>query len=244
MQVVDANALANSIVQGVFARIDVNGQGQQPANRQERVSAFKATADKLLASEKIDKDVMPVMLELLEAMGTDLTEKQSADFVKSAQQQQTKAIHDELGRLVARYGATCPNPELITALKDKIVQDAINDYNSDGNLVAQYQRSGQVDWNRMDKTVVEYVTKWAGKAGAAEVKPAGGPAMKNSAPSGAIETSHELDKESLSEGRQREMFNSQVGFGIKEMRLDRNAAEKRALELVNKAEAKVRSGKR
>lgn len=243
-QVVDATALANSIVQGVFARLDTQ-PAAAPATRQERVSAFQSKAAELLKDGKIDQEVMPVMLSLIEAMGSDLTAKQQEEYQKAASAASTQAIHGELGRMVERYGATCANPELIREMSSVIVQKAIAEYNSNATLVRAYQQTGAVDYGVMDKFIVAHISKWGGtkEAGGEPAKKAGGPAMKNSAPSGAADVSMDLSKDSLDE-RQKEIFNSQVNFAIKERRLSREDAEKHALGLINKAESKRKSAKR
>lgn len=222
----------------------LNSQQQQPVTRAEAQSAFKAKADELLKSEKIDKDVMPVMLDLIEAMEKDLTAKQRTEALASAQEAQTKAIHSELGRMVERYAKASSDPELIRALQPKIVQEAISNYNANPKLVNQYQSSGEVNWSEFDKFVVAEVTKWdknAEKAG--DKKPAaGGPAMTNSAPAGVTQPSQSLSVDDLNE-RQREMFHSQVSFG-KQNGLTREKAQERALSLIKNAEDKIKSSKR
>lgn len=216
-------------------------QDAPAASRQDQVSALRAKADELLASQKIDKDVAPALMELMEAMGNDLTAKQRETYERAANEQSTRAIHSELGRMVDRLAQACPNPELIRELKPSILQKVINDYNAVPALVAQYNRTKEVDWTEMEKLLGGHVKKWATTSGGAkEDKPAGGPAMKNSAPSGTTEVTRTVDVESLDE-RQREIFNSQVSFGKKQMNLEPEAAKKRALDLISKAESKVKS---
>jgi hypothetical protein len=239
---VDAEALASSIVQGVFSRLDQQGALQtQGATTQERQSAFKAKAAELLASKKVDEGVFPIMLELVEAMGADLTAAQRAEIEKTAREQHVAAVHAELGRIVERYAAASDNPDLIRALKPTIMEETIAEYNSKSNLVNQFNRTGAVDWSVMDSSIAKRVQKWGvGTNGGAKEKPAGGVPMQNSAPSGATEPSSSLSADEFNE-RQREMYNAQVSFAVKEMRLPREDAEKRALKLVNDAENKVKS---
>ncbi len=240
--VVDAEALARNIVQGVFANLPVQSA---PVQQAAAVSAFRAKADELLKNERIDKDVMPVMLDLIEAMKGDLSREQKAEAMQAAQAASTQAIHSELGRMVERYAKTSGNPELVRKLSPSIVKDAIDDYNGNPSLVRKYQSDGSIDWNKMDESVVAYISKWApGTAGdTSEKKPAGGPAMKNEAPAGAPDGGRQLDRDSLNEV-QAEIYNSQVSFGIKQAGMTREAAEKRALENINKAEQKMKAAKR
>lgn len=238
--VVDAHALAESIVGQVFARMPVQ-DAPTAASREDHVSALKAKADELLASQKIDKDVAPALMELMEAMGNDLSAKQRKVYEQAANEQSTRAIHSELGRMIDRLAQACPNPELIRELKPSILAKTIDDYNAVPSLVAAYNRTKEVNWTEMEKFLGGHVKKWATTTGGAkEDKPAGGPAMKNSAPSGTAEVSHEVSIDSLDE-KQREIFNSQVSFGKKQMNLEPEAAKKRALDLISKAESKMKS---
>lgn len=238
---VDADALANSIVNAV-ARINQNQAPAEQAAARQRASNLEDTYQELLKSGNVDKDVMPIMKQLVEAAQSDLSEKQKLEFMATAQDQQTRAIHNELGRMVERFAQSSANPELIRELKSSIVSKTIAKYNNNPSLVNQYQRTGDVDWNEMEKTVVEQITKWGGAK--TNEKQAGGPAMKNDAPSGIdANTARELDADSLNE-KQREIFNSQTYFGTKNMGLTREKAEERALKHINAAEQRMKSAKR
>lgn len=242
-QIVDAQALANAIVQNVMATLPVQQPGESvAAARRERVSVFRSKADELLKSGQVDEASLPIMLQLVEAMGEDLTAKQQEEYLKAAQQQQTQAIHAELGRMIERYAQTAESPELIRELKLSISKRTIDEYNANPVLVNKYRNNGEVDWNEMDKIVVKHVSRWSktGAEGGGKEKPSGGPAMKNDAPSGAIEPSREISKDALNE-RQLDKFNADVSFAIKNMNMKREDAEKRALTLINNAESKLRA---
>lgn len=234
---VNADELARSIVSAV-AQINTS---QPPTVHQARVSQFEAKAKELLGSERIDKDVMPIMLDLISAMKTDLNEEQKEAAMKAAQEASTKNLHAELGRMVDRFAATTEDPELVRDMKVAIIKNAIDEYNADPILVRRYMTDGHLEWKRLEDSVVKRVSKLGGKK--EESKPAGGPAMKNEAPSGAVETGKQVNKEMLDE-RQTEFFNSQVSFGMKNMGMDREKAEKRALERISQAETKQKSSKR
>lgn len=235
---VNADELAKSIVNAVAA---VNAQQAPSAVQAARVSAFDAKAKELLSSDRIDKDVMPIMLELINAMKSDMSAEQQEAAMKAAQEAQTKNIHAELGRMVDRFAATTSDPELVRDMKPAIVQRAIDEYNANAVLVGRYQRTGELDWTVFEDSIAKRVGKLGGEQKAA--KAAGGPAMKNEAPSGSLEVKKEFNKDMLDE-RQAEIFNSQTSFGMKQMGLDRAAAEKRALERISEAETKLKSAKR
>lgn len=244
VQSVDATALAHSIVTGVFQKLESQGALQSTGTtKQERQSAFKAKAEALLKDDTTNKESVAIMVDLLEAMGSDLTVKQREEAIAAAREAGTKAVHSELGRMVERYAASSGNPDLIRELKPSIMSKAIEFYNSHPGAVAAWERDGSVDWGIFDKSVVDQIKKWGGAAsGGTEGKPAKGPAMKNDAPAGAPESTNSLSKDDL-DGRQQELFNAQVSFAIKNMNMKREDAEKRALDQINAAEKKVKEGK-
>lgn len=236
-QLVDATTLAESIVSGVFQRLDQTGGNNRPQATQERVSAFQEKAKALLASEKIDKDVVPTMLELIEAVKADLTAEQKKAMMEAAGQQAVKNVHDELGRAVDRYAL---DDKRVSKAKTVIVGEVIDEYNK-LPVANRFKQDGYVDWQAMDTLVVKHVKEWSSDK---DPKPAGGPAMKNSAPpSAGADATRQLDADSLNE-KQREHYNSVVHFHIKQNGMPRADAEKEALRLVNNAEQKVKSSKR
>lgn len=238
---VDAQELARSIVGAVA---ELNRTAPQPMTVAEQRSALDETSERLLKDERIDKDVMPVVMDLVKAMQRDVeakAERARADQDRKATQ---AGVHSELGRLVERYATTSGNPELIRELKPSIMQKAIDEYNANAVLVRRFEQTGAVDWTEMDKLVVKHVSKWSATKDSAEPeKKAGGPAMKNDAPSGGVQLSGQIDIDALSE-KQREIANSQISFAVKSMGMSRADAEKRALDLINKAESKIKSAKR
>lgn len=238
---VNADELAKSIVNAVAA-VNLQQQAAPSPVQQASVDIFKAKADEMLKSERIDKDVMPIMLELMEAMKSQLTEEQKREAMKVAQEAQTKNLHAELGRMVDRFAATVDDGDLAREMKVAIIKNAIDEYNADPVLVNRYMRDGSLDWKKLEDSIAKRVTKLGGVA-KKEDKPAGGPAMKNEAPAGSVETRKEFNKDMLDE-RQMEIFNSQTSFGMKQMGLDRQKAETRALERISQAETKLKSAKR
>jgi len=239
--VVDASALAESIVNKVFDRMPV--QQAAPVAVAQRASIFQDTAERFLKDGKMDADVMPVMVDLIKAGMADMTAAQREEQAKIRGEERGQQIQSELGRMVDRFAESAKNPELISELKHSIIQKAYADYNANPSLVNRFHADGSIDWKVFEKSVVAQVTKWNGAGGAEPAaKPAGGPAMKNSAPAGTPEGSSSLSVDSLTE-KQRELFNSQMSFGKKEMRLTPEAAQKRALDNISRAEEKLKSSK-
>lgn len=241
-QLVDASALAKELVSGVFAQLQVQTPAQAPQTPAQRQSAFKAKTEEYKASGRLNEDVAPVMFDLIEAMKADLSAEQRESQAQAEARNKTAVIHSQIGSIIDRYADASKNPELIKELKTSIGAKVIDQYNKTPALLYRYQQTGEIDWTEMDKLIVPHVNKWSG--GEDAEKPARGPAMKNNAPSGSsAEASATLSKDTLND-TQRDIYNAQVSFGIKNAGLKREDAEKKALELINRAESKKKSAKR
>lgn len=241
-QVVDAQALAASIVQGVFSRLDQQGMTGAAPTRAERKSDFQEKAAELLKAGKIGEDVAPTLMTLMEAMNADMSAKQRAEAEDASRKANAIAVHGEIDRMIERFASASKNPELMRDLSPTIKQRAISDFNASEHA-RTFDATGAMNWGFMEKAILKQIQKYgATEDGGTKEKPAGGVPMKNSAPEGASEPSSSLTADDLDE-TQREIYNAQVSFAKKQMNMPREDAEKRALKLINDAEIKRKNNK-
>lgn len=223
---VTAGALADAIVGQVFARLPE--QQAAPATKQERVSAFQQKAAALLKDERIDKDVVGVMMELIQGVAEDLTTSQQETAVKQALAIQNQTVHKHLFELIERYSKKDP---FVKKAQIAVANEIIEEFNKNPTRAQQYMQ-GNVDYGAFDKIAVKVVNGWL-----REPASPGGPSIKPNPAGQKKDAGGPADKNELNE-KQLEVYNGQVAFYKKMTDLKPEEVHKKALAAAGRFKSK------